>query len=653
MTPELELPGAAHQVSHARVKSSHLEGQDDYFKGGFPQLSSAPLSPMISRARRSPSDVDTQSAQKDLGPGSAIRGDIPKTDADYPSLRASKFEGTYPKRSEMRSKRGNAMTTSRYGIWRDLFVAASVTTALIGVFYFGWKVAGLPFVPFDAFDQLTRVLPGRVIAFGIATMVSVIRALNLGPTAETAKTAEQAMALCGFLVTGVIGSLILFAILRAMRRVNAVSLGLILGIVLGVPAMLISVYESQTASVGRGARMVWVMGTFLCWGAIVGRVGQRLIGMKVATGATGSAEEPHVTRIDRRHFLLRLGGSTALITVAGAVVGELSEARRRQALATAAIESAKWSASQALPNSNAVVKPASGTRPEFTPLERHYRIDINTIPPAVEKEQWRLKITGLVEQPLSLTLEDLQRYEPMHRFITLSCISNPVGGDLIGTTRWTGASLQRLLPDLHVRPSATHLKIRSADGFFEVVSLDAVKADERIMLTYLWDGVPLKREHGFPLRIYIPDIYGMKQPKWIESIEVTDHWEPGYWVDRGWNTVAQMHATSVIDTVAVDMNIIGADQRKLVPIGGIAHAGARGISRVEVQVDNGPWEQAALRTPLSQLTWVIWRYDWPFRAGKHKFTVRCYEGNGSPQNSTPSPAEPNGATGLHSRSMML
>jgi hypothetical protein len=214
-------------------------------------------------------------------------------------------------------------------------------------------------------------------------------------------------------------------------------------------------------------------------------------------------------------------------------------------------------------------------------------------------------------------------------------------------------SLQRLLSDLQLKPAAMHLKIRSVDGFFEVVSLDAIRADERIMLAYAWDGVPLKREHGFPLRIYIPDIYGMKQPKWIESIEAADHWEPGYWVERGWNRMAQMQATSVIDTVAVDMSIIGADQQKLVPVGGIAHAGARGISKVEVRVDDGPWEQAALRTPLSELTWVIWRYDWPFRSGKHTFTVRCYEGNGTQQIATPRPPEPDGATGLHSRSMML
>ncbi len=420
-----------------------------------------------------------------------------------------------------------------------------------------------------------------------------------------------------------------------------------MGIILGVPTMLISMQASQTASVGPAARAIWVLLAFVVWGAVLGGVEQRLIYPAGVEPVEASAE-----RVDRRTFLIKLGGATAAITVAGAVVGELAEARRGEAVRMAGAESMRWSTTHLLPNANAAVKPAPGARPEFTPLERHYRIDINTIPPAVDGQQWRLKIDGLVERPLALALEDLRRYPPLHQFITLSCISNPVGGDLIGTTRWTGVSLQRLLPDLQLKPGATHLKIRSADQFFEIVALDAIKADERIMLAYEWDGVPLTREHGFPLRIYIPDVHGMKQPKWIESIEVIDHWEPGYWVARGWNKVAQMHSTSVIDTIAVDMSIIGGGL-KLVPIGGIAHAGARGISKVEVQVDNGPWEQAELRTPMSSLTWVLWRYNWPLQQGKHTFTVRCYEGNGTPQIVAPTPAEPNGATGLHSRSMML
>ena len=542
------------------------------------------------------------------------------------------------------------MKILRPGIVGGLSVAAMLTAALIGIFFFAWRAAGLPFVPFDTFDWQTRVLPGRIIAFGIGSMVTVIRALKLGPTSTTAKTAEQAMAIAEMFIAGLVGGFVVFLILRTARRLHGFVVGLALGVVFGVPAVLVTLHGSETTSVGPGAGAVWVLGAFLVWGAVLGQAEQRLIGIEKTTGAAADAA---VRRIDRRRFLVQLGGTAAVITVAGAVVGELGEARRREAVMMSNGEPMRWSATHPLPNANAAVQPAPGTRPEFTPLERHYRIDINTTPPKIDERRWRLKVSGLVEKPLALTLEELQSYEPMHQFITLSCISNPVAGDLIGTQRWTGVSLQRLLPDLRLKPGATHLKLRSADQFFEVVSLDAIKGDPRIMLTYAWDGVPLSREHGFPLRIYIPDVHGMKQPKWIESIEAIDHWEPGYWLKRGWNNVAQMHATSVIDTVGVDMTVIGADHRKLVPIGGIAHAGARGISKVEVQVDGGPWERADLRTPLSQLSWVIWRYDWPYQPGRHTFTVRCYEGNGTPQIATPSPPEPNGATGLDIKSMML
>ena len=531
-----------------------------------------------------------------------------------------------------------------------LFVAVMLTAALIGIFFFGWRAAGLPFVPFYMFDWQTRMLPGRIIAFGIGSMVAVIRLLNLGPTATTAKTAEQAMAIAEMFTAGAVGGLIVFLILRSARRVRGFAVGLALGFVFGFPATLITLHGSETTSVGPWAGGLWVLAAFVVWGAVVGKSEQRLIGSEKAIDAVPDAS---ARRIDRRRFLVQLGGTTAVITVAGALVGELAELRRREAVMMASTEPTRWSATHPLPNANAALQPAPGTRPEFTPLDRHYRIDINTIPPRIDERQWRLKVFGLVENPLAFTLEQLQSYEPTHQFITLSCISNPVAGDLIGTQRWTGVSLQRLLPDLRLKPGATHLKMRAADEFFEVVSLDQIKSDPRIMLTYAWDGVPLSREHGFPLRIYIPDVHGMKQPKWIESIEVMDHWEPGYWVERGWSKVAQMHATAVIDTVGVDMTMIGADRHKLIPIGGIAHAGARGISKVEVQVDGGTWESAKLRTPLSQLSWVIWRYDWPYQSGKHMFTVRCYDGNGTAQITSPMPPESNGATGLDSKSMMF
>jgi DMSO/TMAO reductase YedYZ molybdopterin-dependent catalytic subunit len=530
-----------------------------------------------------------------------------------------------------------------------------LTAALIGVLYFGWRVMGLPFAPFDVFDWLTRVLPGRVIAFGIGTMVAVISGLHLGPTAETAKMAEQALAIFGLFVTGLIVGTILFGIIRAFRGRYPVALGFAFGLALGMTVALISYHIGQTATTPPAANILWLMALFLVWGVALGRTWRRLIpaaGAAAISAKQGDEAAASAERIDRRRFLVRLGGSTATITVVGAVVGELAEAKRRKMMLAGGVGEL-WSSSHVLPNANAAVTPVPGTRPEFTPLERHYRIDINTLPRTINEQQWRLGVTGLVETPLALPLDELRHYEPLHQFVTLSCISNPVGGDLIGTTRWTGVSLQRLLPALRLKSGGSHLKIHAADGFFEVVPIDAIHADEHVMLAYAWDGVPLTKEHGFPLRIYIPDVHGMKQPKWITAIEVTDHWEPGYWIERGWDKVAQMKATSVIDAVAMDMTIIRADQAKLIPIGGMAHAGARGISKVELQVDEGPWQPAQLRTPLSALTWVIWRYDWPFQHGKHTFTVRCYDGQGAPQIVTQAPPEPGGASGLHSRTQMF
>jgi hypothetical protein len=230
----------------------------------------------------------------------------------------------------------------------------------------------------------------------------------------------------------------------------------------------------------------------------------------------------------------------------------------------------------------------------------------------------------------------------------MSCISNRIGGDLISTTYWTGVSLQRLLQDVPLPEGATHLRISSADGFDETVALNLVNDDARVMLAYYWAGRPLETKHGFPLRIHVPDLYGMKQPKWITRIDVLDADQEGYWVRRGWDEVARVRTTSVIDTVAVDMMIIDGDQQ-LIPVGGIAWGGARGISRVEVRVDGGEWQEARVRAPNSDRTWVIWRYDWPFAEGRHSFEVRCLEGDGSQQLEAERGVRPSGATGIHSQ----
>src|SRR5215471_5153658 len=162
-------------------------------------------------------------------------------------------------------------------VWNGVLAASLVTMALIGTLFFGWSVAGLPFVPFDVFDLLTRVLPGRLIAFGIGTMVSVIRTLNLGPTSDIAKLAEQVMAIAVVFIAGVVGGTVLFVVLRPQRTRPRVIPGLLLGLIFGVPSMVVSLHASETSSVGPVPGSVWILGAFLVWGAVLGRSAHRLI----------------------------------------------------------------------------------------------------------------------------------------------------------------------------------------------------------------------------------------------------------------------------------------------------------------------------------------------------------------------------------------
>lgn len=538
-----------------------------------------------------------------------------------------------------RDPRSDAKTPRGPGIVGGAAVGALLGAPLIAISYLAWRYVRLPFAAFDVFDWTTRVLPGPLVTFGIEGVVSVVRGARLGATSETAKTVEQAMAVAGVLAACGSAGALLFAWLRRSRSRRPHVAGAITGAVLGVPAAVISVSVNRAPTGGPIVGSLWILATFVAWGVVLGWSRRRV----------GRPPVAEVAGIDRRRFLLTLGGASAVITVAGAYVGSL-RAERRPSEGGAG---GRWSASHPLPNAGAEVSPAPGTRPEFTPLEQHYRIDINTRPLEIDEKAWRLRVHGLVDAPLAIALDDLRsQHEPLHQFVTIACISNPVAGDLIGTTRWTGVSLKHLLAGWGLKPSATHLKIRSADGFFEVVPLATVMADERVMLAYAWDGVPLTAGHGFPLRIYIPNVYGMKQPKWIESIEATDHWEPGYWVDRGWDHEARMKATAVVDTVAIEA-LERSGGQTLVPIGGIAHAGARGVSKVEVRVDDGDWQPARLRTPLSGLTWVVWRFDWPFQPGRHTFAVRCHDGGGVAQISDDAPPHPAGASGIHSRSATL
>jgi len=534
----------------------------------------------------------------------------------------------------------------RLNVGTGAFVGVLLTAALTGLTYLVNRLVGLPFVPFELFDWVARVLPGPVVTFGIDRMIDALLLLGVS-VADTAKSAERAIAVIQFLGMGAVVGAVFFFTMTVRKTRPDHTAGLVAGALFGLPVAAISIAMGQS-TINPIFTILWLLVVFLGWGLALSRTCDRLL--PVEPGRPGEeVSAASVEQLSRRQFLIRLGAASAAITVVGTGVGTiLAQAEKRRLEAGSMAHNTEGSAGKVFPNADDPVVPAPGTRPEYTPLKDHYSVFIRTEPTVIEGDTWMLPITGLVDNPLVLTLDDIRdNYASRDQYVTLSCISGRVGTTLISTTQWTGVSLQEVLADAQVRPDARYLYITSGDGFYETVDLDFIASDERIMLCYAWDGNPLPVEHGYPLRIWIPDRYGMKQPKWITAIEVTDEYKEGYWVERNWDEVAQVKATSVIDAVAVDALIEDGDQT-MVPIGGIAFSGARGISQVQVRVNGGPWEDAQLRSPLSETTWVIWRYEWPFAEGEHTFEVRCAEGDGTPQIEEAGDARPGGSTGIHS-----
>ncbi len=529
---------------------------------------------------------------------------------------------------------------------------ALVTSALTAVLYLADQLAGLPFVPFDLFDWVTRVLPGAVVTTGISLMIDTMLLLNVS-VAGTAKTAEQVMGVSQFLLLGTVSGALFFAVFKMRGARPDILAGVMAGALLGLPTVAISIVIGGS-TLQPVLVVLWLAAAFGVWGLALRESYVRLypeenfLEPREASGASSGVE--------RRQFLIRMGAATATITVAGSGLGYmLAQAARREIEAETASLMPHGSVEQprvSFPNAGDPVMPAPGTRPEYTPLKDHYKVFIRSKPTRIDGETWSLPIMGMVDNPMSLTIDDIRsRYESRDQFVTLSCISGRVGTDLISTTQWTGVSVQDILADVSPHSDARYLYITSGDGFYESVSLDMIASDDRIMLCHSWDGHPLPIDHGFPLRIWLPDRYGMKQPKWITGIEARRDLKQGYWVERGWDAVARVESTSVIDTVATG-SAYEREGTTFVPIGGIAFGGARGVSKVEVRANKGPWREAQLRAPLSETTWVVWRYDWPFESGSFFFEVRCAEGDGTGQIEKRRGNHPSGATGLHGFSVV-
>ena len=287
----------------------------------------------------------------------------------------------------------------------------------------------------------------------------------------------------------------------------------------------------------------------------------------------------------------------------------------------------------------------SGLSPELTPVDHFYKVSKNFQDPVVSANGWSLRVGGMVAQPLKLSYRDLLAVPATTEVVTLECISNDVGGNLMSTGRFTGIPLRDLLAMAQPRAGASAVNFRARDGYTESLPLSTVMGTPEILVAHQLDGAPLPDAHGFPARLVIPGHYGMKGPKWLEEIDVAASEGGGFWEQQGWDPNAAVATTARIDTPR-DGDVA---RKGAVLLGGVAFAGTRGVQAVEWSADGGrSWAPADLRPPLSPLTWVLWTATWrPAAEGVFTLMVRARDGAGRLQTADSQPSYPSGASGYH------
>ena len=351
----------------------------------------------------------------------------------------------------------------------------------------------------------------------------------------------------------------------------------------------------------------------------------------------------------RRRFLLAVGASVAVATVAG-VGGRWLTSRRAVTAARAAVRlPAPVRAAPPIPADAELALPQL-TR-YVTPNSDFYRIDTALYAPQVDPAGWQLRIHGMVDNPITLSFADLLARPQVERYVTLACVSNEVGGDLIGNARWLGVLVKDLLLQARPQAGADQVVSRSADGWTCGTPTAALLDGRDAMLAVGMNGEPLPVEHGFPVRMVVPGLYGyVSACKWIVELEVTRFADfDAYWVPRGWSRQAPVKTQSRIDTPRAGTRVPAGP----VTIAGVAWAQHRGVTGVQVQVDDGPWRDATLAGAVSVDTWRQWSLPWTATKGSHTLRVRAVDATGAVQTDKQAPPAPDGASGRHEVSVQV
>ncbi|HLE55353.1 MAG TPA: molybdopterin-dependent oxidoreductase [Thermoplasmata archaeon] len=474
-------------------------------------------------------------------------------------------------------------------------VAALVVTFLLRVMGLG------AFLPEVALEAVVTHIPGSIESFFIASL------------GEGAKLLGLASAVVAVLAAFGIGALFFRRIQNAIPQRWAVIMVYTLGgaaviLLVVLPLLGAGFLGSETESGASFAAFSQLVGTWL-YAAVIDYL---LVDV--------AARHPEGFGLTRRQFIL--GGAAALAAFAVALygLGSVISAPARLRFASALDMFAK----------------------EVTPTGEFYVVTKNVLDPKVEPTGWRLTVGGLVASPLTLSLADLQGRMQTQEFATMECVSNEVGGNLIGTAKWSGLRLADLLAEAGVQPGADWVQFSCADGY--TVAIPLVKAMEPATLLVLaMNDAPLHDQHGAPARILVPGKYGMFSAKWVTQIRLVQGEFKGFWQDKGWTNDGRIRTTAIIATPAADSVVASP-----VTIGGVALSDAQGISKVEVSTDGGStWSEAQLHDPKDPLlTWRLWTFSWtPPGAGAFRIRARATDGPGNPQDPAVAPPYPNGSSG--------
>ena len=537
---------------------------------------------------------------------------------------------------------------------------------------------------------------GAIVAFGIAELVHGLyepvpsvftslaqRVVQLTPGELVTKGIETlGTADIPTLVTSmIVGALVVGAALANLALRSPI-VALILTGMLGVIGIAASLAQPFVAPV---PTILTVVGA-LFLGVAVTETLLRAAGLRVGktatAGPTGSDPSPVVRSreayseggisVNRRNFLV-IGGAAAAAGLAAIGAGRLLAGGGEQASTAPKplkLPESKPTANQPSPskeNTRGGGQPAvkhetlppppkdasidaPGMVPLITPASSFYLIDTALVSPRIDVNSWKLSVKGAVDNPIELSYKDLLGMSTREADITLSCVSNVVGGGLVSNGRWTGVLLSDVLAEAGVSlekitRSSRQLVGRSVDGFTTGFRTDIALDGREALVAFGLNGSELPIKHGYPVRLVVPGLYGyVSATKWLGEIELTSWNFDAYWIQRTWSKEGPIKTQSRIDTVK-DGEQLSAGK---IPVGGIAWAPHRGIERVELSTDGGQtWNQARLAKQLAIDTWRQWIYDWDARPGEYTLMVRATDGEGVTQTATQAPPHPSGATGYH------